>query len=99
MCSSRHSGYFFKEVYIVMFRPEIIITDQRTKWLSGERAVLFFVNLSKEHALVNLRSFFLVPPEFFFGHGHHSNFDQSASFSLGDQIVQPAPRGLKLLEF
>ena len=62
-----HLGYFLQQFDIFRTLAEFVVADQGAERSAAEDAVLFFVNLLEQGALVELRSALQIAQQFLLG--------------------------------
>ncbi len=67
------------------------IADQYAERVAAEGAVLFFVDLLEQRALVKLDGFFQVGLQLFLRHIEQAQFQAGAGLGVLDQRMQAAP--------
>ena len=79
---------------------EIVVADQAAVGLAAQLAVLLFVELLEQRALVPGRALVLLEGlgEILLRDVHHSNLEHLVRFGVADEVMQPAPRAFHLLE-
>ena len=80
---------------------EVIVADQAAVGLAAELAELVLVELLEQRALVPLgvRIEPQVPVELLLGDVHDPDLEVRVGLRVEDEVVQPAPGALDLLEF
>ena len=80
---------------------EVVVADQAAERLAAELAVLLFVDLLEERALVPGRALVTsssVLPSSFLRDVHDADLQHLVGLGVVDQVVQAAPRAFQLLE-
>ncbi len=79
---------------------EVVVTDQRAVGLAAELAVFLFVQLLEDRTLVPGRALVLLqrPAEVLLRNVHDANLEHLIAFGVVDEVLQPAPGTLQLLE-
>ena len=68
--------------HVFRMLAELVIANQRSEGSAAENAVLFFVNLLKEGALVELWSFLDVAQQFLLGGVEDANLQSDAGLAV-----------------
>ena len=71
--------------------PKFIVPDERPVGRSTKRAILLFVHLLKQGALVKLDRLFKILAELVLGQIQHSDLQHRARLALVDQVMKPSP--------
>ena len=98
MCGSRDMRDLFQQIHVLRVAAELVISDQHAVGGAAEGAVLFFVDLLEQRALVELGRRLEVLDQVLLGRIQHVDFHVGAGLGLIGQIFQTAPGSLELLE-
>ena len=88
----------FEQRHVFRMLPEFVVAYQRAKRSSAEYAVLFFVDLLEQSALIEFRSLLDVAKKFLLGCVQHPDLEADAGLAVVHQVLQPAPGALELLK-
>jgi hypothetical protein len=79
---------------------EMIVADETAVGLTAELAILLFVQLLEDRALIPRRALVLLQrlAQLLLGDVHDANLQHLVGFGIADEIMQPAPSALDLLE-
>ncbi|MNK89250.1 hypothetical protein D3C87_1092530 [compost metagenome] len=95
----RDVGNLFEQVHVFRAAVELVVTQQHAERCTTEGAVLFFVDLLEQRALVEFGSGLEVAYQVFLRSIEQVDLQRSAGFGLVDLILQAAPGRFQLLEF
>ncbi len=96
---SCHVGDFFQQVHVFRAAVELVVTQQHAERRTTEGAVLFFVDLLEQCALVEFGRRLEVTHEVFFRRVEQVDLQRGAGLGLVNLILQAAPGCFQLLEF
>ncbi|MCY1395425.1 hypothetical protein D9M71_103700 [compost metagenome] len=94
-------GHFAQGFHVLGAVIEVEVAHQAAEWLAAELAVLFFVDLLEDRALVEAHALvaFQLAAELLLGQRHEADLQHLVGFGVVHQIVQAAPGAFQFLEF
>ena len=90
----RHVRNAFQQRHIFRMLAELVVPDQRAERSSAENSVLFFVHLLEQRALIELRSLFNIPQQFFLGDVQHPDLQPAFRFRCDPSGASARARSL-----
>src|SRR5439155_7791657 len=93
-----NTGHFLEQSNVLRMAAELEISDQGAERSATKGAVLFFIDLLEDRALVELDRLVKVFEQIGLADIQQLDLETARSFRLLDEIVQSAPRAFQLLE-
>src|SRR5215469_15571572 len=98
MRSGGYARHLLEESDILRVASEFVVADESAKGIAAERAILLFVNLLENLALVEFDSLVQVLEKIILADVQELDFEAARGFRLHDEIVQTAPGTLEFLK-
>jgi hypothetical protein len=93
-------GHFTQQLRIGRRLVEVVVADQAAERLAAELTVFRLVDLLEQRALIPGRALVALQrfPEILLADVHEADLEHLVGLGVVDQVVQPAPGALELLE-
>ncbi len=91
-------GDLVEQLHVLRMTTELVIADQRAEWRAAECAVLLFVDLLEERALIELGCLLEIIEKLRLRNRKYTQLQPCAGLGVRHQIVQATPCRLQLLE-
>ena len=98
MRGGSHAGDLLQQRHVLRMAAELVVADQEAEGIAAEGAVLLFVHLLEQHALVELQRLVEVLEHFGLGGAEQAQLEPRRRLGVHDHEVQSAPRRLELLK-
>ncbi len=94
-----HVRHLLEEIHVLGLARHFEVADQCAVGRAAEGAELLLVDLLEDRALVELQGRLEVLDELLLGRVHHADLLAGVGGGILDQVLEPGPAALELLEF